>query len=308
MTASATPYTAPPTPYSSKPSEGDDHGDGRADADRPRIDDGPHGGSLDHLQDDEHTDDHEPGPVLQAERQQHGRDPADEDADQRDRRQRADGEAEGDRRRQADPPAHQADDDTVDDGVGDDDQEVPAAAQRSLTPDAPHSRLAGFRQLLDEPVEVPATVGQQEQHEDAGDDVGGKRRRRCRERVPADPVVHLVDELLDALGEVDVGEHVVLPFEVGGGGGRTLRQLLERVDEVAGQPGCDSADDREQPDQHDDHGQPPRHHPLHQVDDRVDQQGDDRTGDDPTDRAMGGDEGVAGDERGDHGADEEERR
>ena len=86
--------------------QGDDEGDSRPEAHGAVVDAWPHDGGLDELQGDEHADDEEPGaPVLHPERQEHGRDPADEDADQRDRREHPDGEAEGDRRRQPDPPA-----------------------------------------------------------------------------------------------------------------------------------------------------------------------------------------------------------
>ena len=100
----------------------------------------------------------------------------------------------------------------------------------------------------------------------------------------------------------------MLLLEVGGRLRCALRQLLERVDQVARHPGSHGGDEGDQADQHDDDRQPARHHPVHEVDGRVDQQGDDGAGDDPTHGAVGLDEGVTHDERGHHRGHEQERR
>ena len=130
----------------------------------------------------------------------------------------------------------------------------------------------------------------------------------CRHGVAANPVVELVDEVLHALARSMSASTVVLLLEVGGGLRGALRQLLERVDHVARQPGRHGGDEGDQADQHDDDRQPARHHPVHEVDGRVDQQGDDGAGDDPADGAVGLDEGVTEDEGGDHRGHEQERR
>ena len=109
----------------------------------------------------------------------------------------------------------------------------------------------------------------------------------------ADPLVELVDEVLTRSAEVDVGEPVVLLLEIGGGlRARSPDSSSSESSRSLARPAATRGDDGEHAEQHDDHRQPARQDPVDEVDDRIDQQGDDAAGDDPADRAVGRDEGV----------------
>ena len=71
------------------------------------------------------------------------------------------------------------------------------------------SLAARSRELVDEALEVAPPVGQQEQHEDARHDVGRRGLGDLRHGVLADPGVEVVDEVLDPLADVELGQPVV---------------------------------------------------------------------------------------------------
>ena len=83
-------------------------------------------------------------------------------------------------------------------------------------------------------------------------------------------------------------------------------QVVERVEELGGQPDGHRTDEAEDGEQHEDDGDPPWQQTVDEVDERIDQHGDDGAGDHPSDGSMGGDEHVAEHERRDDGADEED--
>ena len=235
-------------------------------------------------------------PALEAERQQQRRDAADEHADQRQHREHPDDEAEADRRRQAERPARHADDEPVDDRLAD--ARRAGSGGRASPPPARRcgcGRAARRANWSAKPVEVAPAVGEQEQHEDAGHDVRRRRRRRASDTASLRTrSSRSSTNACTRVGEVDArpASRSCSSQRLGGASGAFSLSSSSESSRSLARPTTSAAIDREHAEQHDDDGQPARQDPVDEVDERIDQQGDDAAGDDPADRAVGELEGV----------------
>ena len=148
-------------------------------------------------------------------------------------------------------------------------------------------------ELIHEAVEVPSSVAEDEQHEDPGDEIGrhGLGDRRSPGGIALR--IEIVDERLHAIGDVALTRAVVPLFEPGGRLRRSLPELFERVAESETRPIVTPATTVTTASSTMITLSNRGRNRSTNLDQRVEQQGHDRAGDDPAEGGVGGGERVA---------------
>ena len=196
--------------------------------------------------------------------------------------------------RKVEQPTGDAEDQPVDQRVGQRAEDVDAPPASAEEDHPAHDLTAG--QVVEQAQQaehVATSKAEQEQRQHAGHEVGGQLSERPVDRFAAHRLVDPLDEVGDPRRDVDVRGPVVAFLESNGGPRRRLLEVVDRRQELAGQSGDDTDDDGDQRDDDHDDTQRTGKQPIDEVHEGIDEQGDERAGDDPPDDLMGSDEDVA---------------